>query len=250
MKPTASLPVSAIALLTMIKTTLRSLLVGALLASAAVVAAPFEGKVKFTMTTEGKGQDVQYSIKGDKFRIDMPALKGMGGSIIDLGKKEMTMIMPEQQMYMTTSMAEGKDGQPAKPADDVKIEKTSQTEKILGYLATKYLATSKDSTTEMWLAEGLGMFAAVPNAGSGGGGLFGRKKAAAPSASWESALAGKELFPLRIVSKDKKGKESFRMEATAVDKTTVPDSVFLPPEGYQKFDMAAMMKGALPGFGR
>lgn len=233
----------------MIKITLRSLLVCALLSPAALFAAPFEGKVNFTMSTDGKGQDIVYSIKGDKFRIDMPAVKGMGGSIIDLGKKEMTTIMPEQQMYMTVAMDDGKDGQPAKPADDVKIEKTSQTEKILGHLATKYLATAKDGITELWLAEGLGMFAAMPNSG-GGGGLFGRKKAAASSNAWESALAGKELFPLRIVTKDKKGKESFRMEATAVDKTPVPDASFAPPEGYQKLDMAAMMKGALPGFGR
>lgn len=233
----------------MIKTTLRYLLVCALLAPAALVAAPFEGKVNFAMSTDGKAQDIVYSIKGDKFRIDMPAVKGMGGSIIDLGKKEMTTLLPEQQMYMTVSMAEGKDGQPAKPSDDVKIEKTSQTEKILGHLATKYLATAKDGITELWLAEGLGMFAAIPSPG-GGGGLFGRKKAAASSNAWESALAGKELFPLRIVTKDKKGKESFRMEATAVDKTPVPDASFAPPEGYQKLDMAAMMKGALPGFGR
>lgn len=250
MKPTTSLPVSAIALLTMIKTTLRSLLVCALLVPAALVAAPFEGKVNFKMSTDGKAQDMLYSIKGDKIRIDMPGMQAMGGAILDMGKKEMTMIMPEQQMYMTTSMSEGKEA-PTKQADDVKVEKTSETEKILGYLATKYLATSKDSTTEMWLAEGLGVFASMPNqGGGGGGGLFGRKKAAPSSQAWESALAGKELFPLRVVSKDKKGKESFRMEATAVDKTSLPDSSFAPPAGYQKFDMGAMMKGALPGFGR
>lgn len=248
MKPTASLPVSAIALLTMIKNTLRSLLVSALLAPAALFAAPFEGKINLKMTTEGKAQEMLYSVKGDKLRIDMPGIPAMGGAILDLGKKEMTMIMPEQQMYMTTSMSEGKDA-PARQDDAVKVENTGQTEKILGYLATKYLASAKDSTTEIWLAEGLGVFASMPSQG-GGGGLFGRKKAAASSQAWESALAGKELFPLRVITKDKKGKESFRMEATAVDKTPVPASSFAPPEGYQKLDMGAMMKGALPGFGR
>lgn len=231
------------------KTTLRSLLACTLLLPAALLAAPFEGKINFKMSTDGKAQDMLYSVKGDKLRIDMPGMKAMGGAILDMGKKEMTMIMPEQQMYMTTSMSEGKEA-PARQAEEVKVEKTSETEKILGYLATKYLATSKDNTTEMWLAEGLGVFASMPSQGGGGGGLFGRKKAAATSQAWESALAGKELFPLRVVTKDKKGKESFRMEATAIDKTSVPDASFAPPEGYQKFDMGAMMKGALPGFGR
>jgi hypothetical protein len=92
----------------------------------------------------------------------------------------------------------------------------------------------------MWLAEGLGTFMAFnqnPMGGARGG--------STPPA-WERALAGKELFPLRVAGKDKAGKESFRMEVTAIEKTSLPDSMFTPPAGYQKLDMGGMMKG----FGR
>jgi len=50
-----------------------------------------------------------------------------------------------------------------------------------------------------------------------------------------------------VVSKNSKGKETTRMEATAVEKTSLPASDFAPPAGFEKFDMGAMMKGLIPG---
>ncbi|MES2694930.1 MAG: DUF4412 domain-containing protein [Verrucomicrobiota bacterium] len=229
------------------KTSLRTLLLCSLLLPAALFAAPFEGKVSLKMSSDGKAHDIRYNIKGDKLRIDMPAASGgksMGGMIVDLGKKETTMLMDEQKMYMTMAMPDNTAPKASGKNEDVKLEKTSQTEKILGYLATKYLATSKDSTTEMWLAEGIGMFTSLSGSNPMGG-----RKAAAPQ-GWESSLAGKELFPLRVVTKNKGGKETFRMEATAVDKQSLPDTLFAPPADYQKLDMSGMMKGLLPGTSR
>lgn len=77
--------------------------------------------------------------------------------------------------------------------------------------------------------------------GPGGGG-------AVPQA-WERALAGKDLFPLRVVARDKGGKEDFRLEATAIEKQTLAAALFAPPAGYQKLDMGGMMQGmpGLPG---
>jgi hypothetical protein len=40
------------------------------------------------------------------------------------------------------------------------------------------------------------------------------------------------------------------MEVTAIDKKSLPDSLFVPPDGYQKFDMGGMMRGMIPGRGR
>lgn len=229
------------------KTLRQSLLVTVLFAPAALLAASFEGKVNFAMTSgREKTQQINYSIKGDKFRIDVPTQKGTGGMIVDPVKKETTMIMEEQKMYMVMAMkdvvAEGGEAK----GSDAKLEKTGQTEKILGYLAEKFIATDKDTKTELWLAEGLGTFMSFNNSGPMGGGSR-RGGGGGAAQSWERALAGKELFPLRVVSKDKNGKESFRMEATAISKETLSDSLFVPPAGYQKFDMGAMMKGMMPG---
>jgi hypothetical protein len=50
---------------------------------------------------------------------------------------------------------------------------------------------------------------------------------------------------MRVVGKD--GRDTFRMEVTAIEKTSLPDSLFSPPPGYQKFDMGGMMKGMMKG---
>ena len=70
----------------------------------------------------------------------------------------------------------------------------------------------------------------------GGGGLFGGRKAAA-GAKWEEALKGHGGFPLRVVSRDAKSNESFRMEATKIEPGSLPASLFTPPAGYEKFQM-------------
>ncbi len=122
------------------------------------------------------------------------------------------------------------------------VEKTSVTEKILGYDCVKYISKSKKTTTEIWVTEQLGSFAGL-GAGNPMGGGMGRGRGAAANATgqaWEKALAGLAVFPLRVVSLEG-GKESFRMEATAIDKKTLPASTFVAPEGFQ--DLSAMMRG-------
>ena len=245
------------------KTILRLFLTSVLLVPAALSAASFEGKVSFKMTSgRDKPVEMTYNIKGDKIRMEMPAQKGMGGMIMDTTKREMTMIMDEQKSYMVMALPQAAVDAIEKRDEDVKLEKTDETEKILGYTATKYILTEKNNNeTELWLAEGLGTFMGFNKNPMGGRGR------GTPAPAWERALEGKELFPLRVVGREKgrsradkgkssdkaKGKdatagnESFRMEVTAIDKASLPDSLFSPPAGYQKFDMSGMMKGMIPG---
>jgi hypothetical protein len=190
----------------------------------------------------------------------------MGGMIMDTTRREMIMIMDEQKMYMTMALPDAAKEAMEKGAQDIQLEKTNDTEKILGYTATKWIMKEKNGTeTEMWLAEGLGSFMGF----SANQNPMGRGRGA-PAPAWERALAGKDMFPLRVVgyersalaskgksadhksdkarSKDKLGAgESFRMEVTAIDKSAQPDALFNPPAGYQKFDMGGMMKGLIPG---
>lgn len=236
------------------KSFLRLILASTLLAPAALFAASFEGKVSYKLTTpREKPMEMHQSIKGDKMRTEMPGMKEGGSTILDAKKKEMIMLMDSEKMYMTMQIPEGED-LPGGRGEDMKIEKTDVTEKILGYTATKYIATHDNTKSEMWLAEGIGSFQGMGSSGGGGGGgLFGgrKKSTSGPGAkSWEKALAGKDLFPLRVVELDKAGKERFRMEVTAIKKESLPDSLFTPPADYQKFDMGGMMKGLIPGLGR
>lgn len=226
------------------KKLLSWLLAGAVLAPAVLSAASFEGKVNFKMTSaRGKPQEMRYSIKGDKIRIELPGQKEMGGLIMDTTKKETTVLMDEQQMYMVMAMpAAAPTQQTAKAGEETKLEKTGEKEKILGYLAEKFVATDQKSKTELWLAEGLGSFIGASSAGPMGG-----KPGSGPAPqAWERALAGKDLFPLRVVTRDQGGKENFRLEATEIEKQTLSAALFAPPPGYQKLDMGGMMQG-MPG---
>ena len=51
-------------------------------------------------------------------------------------------------------------------------------------------------------------------------------------------------FPLRVIT-SKDGKETFRMEATSIEKQSLDASLFEPPADYR--DIGSMMKGMMPG---
>lgn len=221
----------------------------ALLTPAALLAADFEGKVHFKITAEkGAPKDMDYSLKNGLARIDVQTKETTASVIMDHPKQEVTILMPEQKMYLVQSIA-GKGGATATAAVDAanpSFEKTGVTEKILGYACEKYLVKSNDGITELWATEELGAFLGF---GPGGGGMMGGRRgggSAAPQA-WESALAGKNFFPLRVVSQNSSGKETTRIEATAVEKKTLPDTDFTPPADFKKFDLGAMMRGPTPG---
>jgi len=225
---------------------LRLLAVGSMLtASLSFAADAFEGKVSLAMSSgKGKPQILNYSIKQDALRIDILAEGGQSfASIMDMKKMEMIMLMSEQKMYMVMPMKDTVEKAVAHAeAKDPNIEKTGRTETILGYKCDEYVNKEKNSTTEIWIAEGLGAFMGLGD-NSGGGMFGGRKKAAA---SWEEKFKGKPGFPLRVVTRDNKSKETFRMEATKIEPGSLPASLFQPPAGWQKFqmpNMGDMLKG-------
>jgi hypothetical protein len=234
------------------KRLLSSLFAVVLAAPVAVHAAQFEGKVAFKISpAKGQPMEMVYNIKGDKQRLEIPGqATGMGGMIFDTTKKELTILVDAQHMYMVQPMPQpGAAASGDKTGEAPTLEKTGEKETILGYVAEKFVSTSQGAKTELWLAEGLGTFMSPNGGGPMGGRGRGGRGAAPAGQAWERALAGKDLFPLRVVSHDKDGGE-FRMEATSIEKKSLPDSLFAPPADYQKFDMANMMKGMMPGGGR
>jgi len=84
----------------------RFLAVGVLLTVAqSFAASTFEGKVSLAITAErGRTMNMDYSLKGQKVRMDLSAEGNLVSSIMDLGKMEMLMLMPDQQMYMVIPM--------------------------------------------------------------------------------------------------------------------------------------------------
>lgn len=230
------------------------LLAAALFLPAALSAASFEGKIVTKMTAPKTDPIIMtQSVKEGFSRTDMAMGKGATGAMImDQAKQQILILMDEQKMYMVQAMPKPEDFSTGKDSakSDFTFEKTNETEKILGYTCTKYLAKSKDGTSEIWATDQLGTYLGMGNAGA----MSGQRGKSAPTNAWEKALIGKGFFPLRTVVFDKAGKESLRMEATSIEKQSLPASTFIPPADYQKFEMPnmgdmmkGMMKGMMPG---
>lgn len=229
-----------------------------LLAATAIAlsAVAFEGKVSLAMKGGRDAEQViDYAMKGSNVRLEPKLAEAAGTAMIMNGEKqEMTILMPEQRMYMVMPMkapAGAPGAAPRTSTAEQKVEKTGRSEKILGYDCDEYITTDGGNTTEMWITEALGGFAGLgggnPMAGMMGGG---RGAAKGPSNSaWEKALKNKAgAFPLRVVSRDARGRETFRLEARKIEPGALPDSLFAPPPDFQKFAMPAM-PGMPAGFG-
>lgn len=225
----------------------------ALTAPAALPAAGFEGKLSIKITgPEGQGQQLNLSVKDTLTRMEIPAgPAGSGAMILDSAKREMTILMLQQRMYMVRALPEPAVAPAAGPSteakpEEPKLEKTGVTEKILGYDCTKYVAKDNGATVELWSTDQLGTFSLLGMSGPGGmapGGRGGR--GGSKSADWEHLLHGKDLFPLRVVSTAADGKVS-RFEVVSLEKGAQPAADFAPPADFQ--DMSQMMKSmGMPG---
>ena len=228
-------------------------LVCALATPVALLCADFEGSVNFKIDTgKGSPQDINYSAKNGLVRIDVKKNEGSSPSVIlDAAKKEMIVLLPEQKKYVLQSIAEPGDPLSQPNSTEPALEKVDGTEKILGYDCGRYVVKNKDSTTQLWLTDQLGAFvglgtglgsrSSAPMSPPAPGGAPGRTTAT-NTGSWETLLAGKNLFPLRVITTHAKGQESSRLEATSVMQKSLPDSDFAPPTGWGKFDIGSTLR--------
>lgn len=232
------------------KSLLRFLAVSTLVLTAVstYAADAFQGKITLAMTIDKKGrtQAMDIAVKGKKQRMEINAEGNKIATITDLEKLEVIILMPDQKMYMVQPIKDVVEkGMEKASASTAEIEVTGKTETILGYKCSQVLIKDKGTVTECWLAEGLAAFQGMSGGPGGGGGMFGGKKSVS-AAKWEEALKGKEGFPLRVITRDAKGKDTFKMEATKIEPGSLPDSLFVPPAGYEKFkipNMGDMLKG-------
>lgn len=217
---------------------ITSLLLCVLFAPAVIFAGSFEGKIRFSMKSPRHDQPtfMDYSVKEGFLRIDItnPDSNKTVCAIWDLNKHEIFTLMPEQKMYLvmkTEDIAAAVQG----AAPNVQIEKTGDTETILGYPTTKYIIkdTTRGTTSEVWTAEGLGTFITVNN-------IFKTRGVMNPV---EKELAARGAFPLRMISHNANGDETSRMEVVSIDRKTLPNDTFTVPSDYHPFDFGSMFGG-------
>lgn len=197
-----------------------AILLGIALATAAL-AKDFEGKLDMTMTVGKKTMPMTYFIKGQKIRFEMkPDAKTTSVGLVDSTTGEMTMLMPEQKMYMTISLKGAAD----KMTPDFTFEETGRTETIAGKKCSEYIVRDKKLVMEIWATSELGGVANISDAFSQRG-----KRSA-----WESELVRRNLFALRTIARNKKGAEQSRMECTAITEDSLDDALFKVPADYTK----------------
>lgn len=214
----------------------------------AISAPAFEGKVAMTMTTGKNVYPVTYYIKGLQMRTESTLSTDKKGhkleaiSIFNMESHEALMLMMDQKMYMTMHLDTDAltDGKSAQTFD---FKPTGRKEKIAGYDTEEYAGNSDGKRVEIWVTKELGQFVMANQSKPG--------RKASQSAQWEKFMRENNFFALRTIQRQKEGAaEQLRMEATSVEKATQPDSLFQPPEGFQKIelpDMGNIFKSMIPG---
>lgn len=202
-----------------------------LVASAPAVSA-FEGRIQFTLKTGRETEQlIDYAVKGALIRLD-PRTEEAGGSalLIDTTAHTMVILMPAQKLYVRLPLrgpapATGADSAPPPPLAATEAAPGS-AEKFLGLPCTRHVFANDDgSTLESWVTTALGGLAplgASPLAALLGGG--------APLSALERAGAA---FPLKVVVRDARGRETFRFEALQVEPARLPDDLFAVPTDFQ-----------------
>ena len=202
----------------------------------------FEGVVKFKM---GMGKDLgemTQMYKGTKTRTEFTGAKGQGGAMImDLAAQSMTVLMPQQKMYMVMDMKRmaemakrmpgAKEAPPAGAAGEApKVTDTGKSETVAGYSCENYIVGDTQKT-QICAAKGLGTF----GMGQSPMGRMGTSPLSSITANPLYAKLWKDgFFPLKIVNLEK---NETVMEATQVEKKSLDASLFAPPSDYQEMKM-------------
>jgi hypothetical protein len=209
----------------------------------ALSAESFEGTMTMTVTpSSGKSVAINFSAKNGMMRQDIPNGKGGSASIIyDTKNQQMIILIPQMQKYMVQSIAPQQAAAGQYTGAGMPAPSNVSSSEGSGYSCEKYLAKSPKESAEIWVTDQLGTFMGFFHGGGPGG------RGGPPSGDWEEMIKGKGgFFPMKVVAHGAKGTTT--VVVSNVDKTSLPDSLFAPPEGWQKFDMGGMLGGGgFPG---
>ena len=202
-----------------------------LAAVATLPAAPFEGRINLQRATvPDEPHDLIYRVKGDRNRVEVMRDR-VTTFLTDTKTRKTTVILEDDMAYLILPSFEASRDGPI-------LEKTGEKAALLGYPVQKYVVGSDEGTTELWLAEGFGKY-------TGFGEGFEKPPGHVPGvdvplppdpAPWEWALMGQPLFPLRVVTRDDSGRETFRLEARTIVPQPLHDRLFLPSSTYRKVE--------------
>ena len=191
----------------------------------------FEGKIVFQVSNDDETNQISYLVKGDKFRIEIKASKGMGAMIYDNKKKIMTMLITSRKMYMETPFDLTNKKRDKKKKTTSYFKNTGKTKKIHGYTSEKFEFINKGKKGEAWMTKDLGGF------------LFFRNPSQknSPQFEWQAAIIVENYFPMVVSEINSGGKPNVLFEVLEIKAQKLTKTLFEPPAEYQKFNMSKMM---------
>jgi len=191
-----------------------------------------------TTLPDGKQTNQALYIQSNKM-----AMTGEGQVIFNLETQEMTMIMPEQKMYMkwTPDMMESMGKMAPEWHGTVEVKKTEDKESIAGYEATKYqVLVDGKMEQEIWMSKDLDVTSDLNLEKYNH-----MSSMRMPKVTFQSSPEYQDLmkmgYPLKEVQFQADGKVI--TQVTKIEKKTIPDSQFEVPAGFQEMDMQQMMQG-------
>jgi hypothetical protein len=187
----------------------------------------FEGQIDMSMTMamspKASTMMTTFEMKGTKMRTES---KGIATyvNITDTDAKKSWVIDNAAHTYMEIDLAKITSPSPSVPKSTAVAKNLGKSDKVAGYSCELWEVVDRTSRMELCIASGLSMMALGL---SGPFSLFAKGDDA-----WSQVLS--RGFPLRIVMSDPSGAPMMTMQATRIEKKSVPDSEFAIPAGYTK----------------
>lgn len=191
------------------------------MATITVSQGPFEGEIEIKVERPGaiSAKAVVYEVKADKVRYEEGGSTAPSYAIANLGQKKAYAIADSHKDYIEVPT----DTSSMPPAETVQVKKTGKTEKVAGVECELWQMTTSKEQFEVCAAREIAYFDLVsptPNT--------------AMEPAWANELTKAKAFPLRLVERDKSGKEQLRAEATKISRKPVDQARFGVPAGYRK----------------
>jgi hypothetical protein len=184
--------------------------------------------------------DVSFWVKDGHVRMQFKGRQKdqAGEMILRDGMSSMLVIMPQQRMYMEMPLPQSlkdPDSEAQDKEEEFPFSKTGETKDILGFKAHEYIMESDGEKITVWATEELG---AMP---------FANNPMLQGWTETMRRMTGLDaFFPLETRGTEN-GKDAYELTVTQIEEKSLPDALFLPPEGYQKFSMPTGMPGMMPG---
>lgn len=197
----------------------------------------FAGVVTYDLRANGQSTTMRYLARDGKVRqeVEMPGMPGPIVMLLGVTPGKMQIVMASMGMYMETDMTDPNAAPIPSATAKAPVVKKLGSETIAGLPCDNYLV-GEEQDMEVCVASGLGWFmnGSTPSGPMPGAGP------STPDLSVYRSVFKDGMFPLRV-TQVKGGNREVILEATAIDRKTVPEaSLFVLPTGLQKMNMPGM----------